>query len=66
MKLDVWMRLSGTTVKELAEALDVSYSTAYRWKMGLMIPEAPGMRQIFRLSDGAVRPDDLVLNDFQY
>ena len=61
MKLRPWIEQRGLTVQEFADLVERSEATVIRWLNRTRHPRHDDMRKIYRVTQGAVRPDDLVL-----
>lgn len=44
-----------------ARRVGVTSATVHRWVDGSIVPSAEALRKIFKVTGGAVRPDDMVL-----
>lgn len=58
MKLGDWRRAEGLTQEELAARLGLIPVSVARYESGLRLPGPSVMIEIFRMSDGAVQPND--------
>jgi len=63
MKIDEFITKTGTKVPEFAKALNVSKATAYRWLDGSRFPNRKKLQEIYKLTEGKVTPNDLILQN---
>lgn len=52
----LWLRASGRTVREIAQACGVSRSAVYNWCSGESSPSVKHFNVLYKLSQGAVQP----------
>jgi len=60
MKLEKYLSQNQTTMLAFAAQIGVDVSTIHRAVHGKVIPSRSTMQSIFRATDGAVTPSDLV------
>lgn len=60
MKLDAYIRQTGTTEEQIAAATGYSQGTINRLRNGKMNPTLEVLRAIHRFTDGAVTPNDFL------
>jgi hypothetical protein len=60
MRFDSWMELTGSTNAAFGARVRKTGETVRRWRAGEREPEFEDMRRVFKLSDGAVTPNDWV------
>ncbi len=58
MKLGEWREAKGWTQLRLADELECTVSTIWRYEQGLRDPDGATKERIFVVSDGAVEPND--------
>lgn len=63
MKLRDYLEATGTKVADFAEAICVRAPTVYRWLNRTRHPDRQQILAIYRVTKGAVTPNDLVLED---
>jgi len=61
MGLREYIRLRELTLAEFAAQLGRSETTVVRWLNGTRKPRHDDMLEVYRVTEGAVTPDDLVL-----
>lgn len=61
MRLQTFLTLTGVSVPAFAKRVGVTAAAVYRWLDGSRRPNPEQMRAIYRVTYGAVRPDDWVL-----
>jgi len=58
MKLADWRRRKNLTQQQLADELGCIVTTIARYETGLRRPDGPAMIRIYKLTEGAVQPND--------
>lgn len=61
MRLQTFLTLTGVGVPVFAKRVGVTAAAVYRWLDGNRRPNAEQMRSIYRVTYGAVTPNDWVL-----
>jgi DNA-binding transcriptional regulator YdaS (Cro superfamily) len=61
MKLKDYLDTTSTPARVFADLVSVTGPTVWRWLAGTRHPSVAQMRVIFRVTKGAVTPNDLVL-----
>lgn len=63
MKLAAYMKLKGVTPDEMARKMgDASPSGVIKWLRGERTPRPDQQRRIFEVTEGAVTPNDFILD----
>ena len=62
MDLKSWIEKTPMSVAELAEELNKTPTTIYRWLNGSRSPDKKAMKKIYELSKGQVDPNSIILN----
>ncbi|MCZ8148499.1 MAG: type II toxin-antitoxin system CcdA family antitoxin [Roseomonas sp.] len=60
MKLDTWLKTTGTKPATLAKACGVNMITIYKWKSGTNMPRPPQLVALAEATGGAVTANDFV------
>ncbi len=58
MKLAAWREAKGWTQQQVADELDCTVSTVWRYEQGLRDPDAATKARIFAMTAGEVEPND--------
>lgn len=58
MKMKNWRQAKGLTLQQVADRLQTTKATVWRYEMGMRVPDDEMARRIVELTHGDVQPND--------